>query len=207
MKPTRPSCRENAVAPDPRQSGWRGGTGTPTSGRHRPAERGETRADIRRMEPDSAGAGSERRGLAQESRRRGFRGPVGRDAAPPPGEILMIRSACSPRPHEKDGAAPTFAGPHAIGAGFALPRVPTGGRRSLAGVPLCRVGNVSRRTPSRNWEYALSLRCAGRCRSEGPHRENWPAFPCRRAIRAVGGPARLHFHGDWPASALTRVPP
>ena len=26
---------------------------------------------------------------------------------------------------------------------------------------------------SRGWRYAVSPRCAGRCRSEGPHRENW----------------------------------
>ena len=42
----------------------------------------------------------------------------------------MIGSAGSPRPHEK--VAFTLAGPGVIGAGFALPRVPTGGRRSLA---------------------------------------------------------------------------
>ena len=38
-----------------------------------------------------------------------------------------------------EGAALTLAGPGVIGAGFALPRVPTGGRRSLACVPLCPV--------------------------------------------------------------------
>ena len=41
----------------------------------------------------------------------------------------------------------TSAGPGVIGAGFALPRVPTGGRRSLA--------------------------CGQHCRSGGPHRETW----------------------------------
>ena len=54
---------------------------------------------------------------------------------PPPGETLMIGSACSPRRHEKGGAALTLAGLRVIGTGFALPRVPTGGRRSLASAP------------------------------------------------------------------------
>ena len=44
----------------------------------------------------------------------------------------MIGSARSPRPREQGGAALTLAGPGVIAAGFALPRVPTGGRRSRA---------------------------------------------------------------------------
>ena len=47
----------------------------------------------------------------------------------------------------KGGSAPSSAGPGVIGAGFALPRVPTGGLRSLA--------------------------CGQHCRSGGPHRETW----------------------------------
>ena len=35
-------------------------------------------------------------------------------------------------------------------------------------------------------KYALSPRCAGRCRCERPHRENWPAFPGRRAALPGG---------------------
>ena len=43
--------------------------------------------------------------------------------------------------------------------------------------PVLPVGAPSRPALFLHRRYALSLRFAQRCRSEGPHREDWPAFP------------------------------
>ena len=115
----------------------------------------------------------------------------------PPGETLMIGSARSPRPHEKGGVALMLAGPGIIAAGFALAR--DAGRRPVASSP--GGGPLSR--------AILPLRGT---RPEGSHPDSWglgrrgpagrcadrrSAFPCLRAIRSVGGPARLHLHSNW----------
>ena len=78
------------------------------------------------------------------------------------------------------------AGLGVISAGFALPRD--------AGLETGAPSRPGASPPS-------AMRGAG----VKPHREDWPAFPDRRAMRTVGVPARLHFHSNWasPVSALT----
>ena len=71
----------------------------------------------------------------------------------------------------KGVAALTLAEPDVIGAGFALPRVPTGGRRSLAAGAIWTAG-----VPARGCILTATVQRS--------------AFPCLRAIRPVGVPAR-----------------
>ena len=65
-------------------------------------------------------------------------------AAPAPGETPTIGFSRPPRQHEKVVRALTLARPGVIGAGFALPRVPTGGRRSRAAGAIWTVGAPAR---------------------------------------------------------------
>ena len=58
-----------------------------------------------------------------------------RGGRPPPGETLMIGSACSPRRHEKGGAALTLAAPRHRHRFRAHPGCRPRGRRSLASAP------------------------------------------------------------------------
>ena len=83
-----------------------------------------------------------------------------------PGASQGRRTPRGPRPPAlPGGAALTLTGCRVIGAGFALPR-DAGRRPAFQAVPAILLGQ--------RWEFR-GLR--PRCRSEGPHRENWPALP------------------------------
>ena len=63
----------------------------------------------------------------------------------------MIGFSRTPRRHEKVVRGLTLAGPDVIGAGFALPRVPTRGRRSLAAGAIWTAG-----VPARGCIFAVT---------------------------------------------------
>ena len=95
------------------------------------------------------------------------------------------------------GAEFTGAGRSVIGTGFALPRVPTGGRRSLACAPLRPVG--ARRNCIFTARGGVTLMGAGRrVISNGfalpRDADRRSAFPGLRAALPGGGSAQLHFH-------------
>ena len=96
---------------------------------------------------------------------------------PPPGETPMIGSARSPCPHDKGDAVLTLAGLGVIAAGFALPRVPTGGRRSKPSPRFCPMGDTQFRgphpvRPSQSLPPYRTRRCAVP-----------PSAPCRDPLR------------------------
>ena len=188
----------------------RGRLGTPASGRHSPPKAGGGKDSPFRGGPLTAGISAfggirttewqtpfvaVRATCLRSVKADGKEPPVtlGVAVLGPTGRNAHDRSVCTPSP-AKNAAALTLAWCRVIRAGFALPRVPAGGRLSKPFLPLRRWpyaissvgGYVPRREPSRRLGSSPPRSCGPLCRPEA----GVPSRPRHGAINSTR--SRVH---------------